>query len=123
MFGMGTGVAPPALPPGIRAGEFAPPAPNTKHLECSQTNIPHPAHEPRSVPRSSSSNRWLIYDAIVVKPLGRLVPVSSTPHGASTSGLSTWSSPRGLQGASAPGGLIFRRVSRLDAFSASPCRT
>ena len=35
----------------------------------------------------------------MAKPHGRLVPVSSTPHGASTPGLSTWSSPRGLQAA------------------------
>src|SRR5206468_3028939 len=58
-----------------------------------------------------------------VKPHGRLVPVSSTPYRAYTSGLSTWSSSRGLQRAYALGGLILRRVSRLDAFSAYPCRT
>ncbi len=59
----------------------------------------------------------------VVKPHGRLVPVGSTPYGAYTPGLSTWSSSRGLQRAYALGGLILERVSRLDAFSAYPCRT
>jgi hypothetical protein len=34
---------------------------------------------------------------LAVKPHGRLVPVSSTPYGASTSGLSTSLSRRGLQ--------------------------
>src|SRR5581483_1969839 len=34
---------------------------------------------------------------LVVKPHGRLVPVSSTPYDASTSGLSTSLSRRGLQ--------------------------
>jgi len=38
----------------------------------------------------------------MVKPLGRLVRVSFTPHSASTPLLSTWSSPTGLQGI-APG--------------------
>ena len=38
-----------------------------------------------------------------IKPIELLVPVSSTPCGASTPGLSTWSSPTVLQGACAPG--------------------
>jgi len=38
----------------------------------------------------------------MVKPHGRLVRVSFTPHSASTPRLSTWSSPTGLQGI-APG--------------------
>src|SRR3989442_6491519 len=39
----------------------------------------------------------------MVKPHGHLVPVSSTPYGASTPGLSTSSSTRGLQGPRGPG--------------------
>ena len=40
---------------------------------------------------------------LMVKPHGHLVPVSSTPYGASTPGLSTSSSSRGLQGPCGPG--------------------
>ena len=39
----------------------------------------------------------------MVKPHGHLVPVSFTPYGASTPGLSTSSSSRGLQGPCGPG--------------------
>ena len=56
------------------------------------------------------------------KPHGRLVRVSSTPRGASTSRLS----PRSLRGAFRglrPGDLILRGASRLDAFSGYPVRT
>ena len=53
-----------------------------------------------------------------------LVPVGSTPRGASTSGLSTTCSPWSLQ---TPGGghgiLISEQASRLDAFSGYPSRT
>ena len=58
-----------------------------------------------------------------VKPHGQLVPVSSTHYCASTSGLSTWWSSTTLQGGYPPGSLIFRRVSRLDAFSGYLFRT
>ena len=58
-----------------------------------------------------------------VKPHGLLVPVSLTPRGASTPGLSTWSSTRSLQRSCDLGDLISWRVSRLDAFSISPIRT
>ena len=60
---------------------------------------------------------------IMVKPHGLLVPVSLTPRGASTPGLSTWSSTRSLQRSCDLGDLILWRVSRLDAFSISPFRT
>ena len=53
-----------------------------------------------------------------IKPIERLVPVSSTRHRAYTSGLSTWSSSTALKG-----GLVSRWVSRLDAFSGYPVRT
>src|SRR4029453_2931647 len=61
----------------------------------------------------------------VVKPLGLLVPVSCTCYQASTSGLSTQSSPGGLTHTQTgvTGDLILERASRLDAFSASPDRT
>ena len=53
-----------------------------------------------------------------IKPIERLVPVSSTHHCASTPGLSTWSSSTALKGE-----LVSRWVSRLDAFSGYPVRT
>ena len=52
MFGMGTGVAPPASPPGIGWQS------NTLILECSQTMF------------------GCLYECNVVKPHGRLVPLS-----------------------------------------------
>jgi hypothetical protein len=59
----------------------------------------------------------------MVKPHGRLVPVGSTHYCASTSGLSTWWSTRGLEGSCDPGDLFLRSASRLDAFSGYPGRT
>jgi len=60
---------------------------------------------------------------LMVKPHGRLVPVSSTSCDAFTPGLS----PRGLQGAfsrlAPEGDLILRLASRLDAFSGYPFPT
>ena len=53
-----------------------------------------------------------------IKPVGRLVPVSSTRCRACTPGLSTWSSSTALKG-----DLVLRWVSRLDAFSGYPVRT
>ena len=53
-----------------------------------------------------------------IKPIELLVPVSSTPCGASTPGLSTWWSSTALKGV-----LVSRWVSRLDAFSGYPVRT
>ena len=53
-----------------------------------------------------------------IKPIELLVPVSYTPCGASTPGLSTWSSSTALEGE-----LVSRWVSRLDAFSGYPVRT
>ncbi len=58
-----------------------------------------------------------------VKPHGRLVLVSCRPHSLSTPSLSNSSSTSGLQGAYAPGDLILRQASRLDAFSGYPIRT
>ncbi len=56
------------------------------------------------------------------KSHGLLVLVSSTPHGASTSSLSTWWSTTALQDLR-QGELILRQASRLDAFSGYPFRT
>ena len=53
-----------------------------------------------------------------IKPIERLVPVSSTRCRACTPGLSTWSSSTALKGV-----LVSRWVSRLDAFSGYPVRT
>jgi hypothetical protein len=61
VFGMGTGVAPPASPPGIEISRQSLAAPNTKILECSQT-----LHLSASMKDENN----------VVKPHGRLVPVS-----------------------------------------------
>jgi hypothetical protein len=55
--------------------------------------------------------------------LGLLVPVNSTPHRASISGLSTQWSAGGLNHAKVVGDLILERASRLDAFSGYPFRT
>ena len=55
--------------------------------------------------------------------LGLLVPVNSTPHRASISGLSTQSSTGSLTHAKVVGDLILERASRLDAFSGYPFRT
>ena len=52
-----------------------------------------------------------------------LVPVGSTPRGASTSGLSNTCSTCGLQAPKCQGILILERASRLDAFSGYPSRT
>ena len=56
------------------------------------------------------------------KTHGLLVLVSSTPHRASTSSLSTRSSTSALQDLR-QGELILRQASRLDAFSGYPFRT
>ena len=52
-----------------------------------------------------------------------LVPVGSTPRGASTSGLSNTCSTCGLQAPQCQGILILEQASRLDAFSGYPSRT
>ena len=56
------------------------------------------------------------------KTYGLLVLVSSTPHRASTSSLSTRSSTSALQDLR-QGELILRQASRLDAFSGYPFHT
>ncbi len=69
----------------------------------------------------NASTAWCLCG--VSQALGLLVPVSCTPCGASTSGLSTQSSGWGPYPLVVVGGLILRRASRLDAFSGYPSRT
>ena len=65
----------------------------------------------------------MLLKAIVYQVVGLLVPVSFTPYGASTSGLSTqWSSWEPLT-PEGHGNLILKRASRLDAFSGYHFRT
>ena len=85
----------------------------------------------RALPGSFSCSRRNIRQNIIDrewkeefgdKSHGLLVLVSSTPHGASTSSLSTWWSTTALQDLR-QGELILRQASRLDAFSGYPFRT
>ena len=73
--------------------------------------------------REGCSHRLRIEKKRTTKPHGRLVSVSSTPCDAYTSDLSTSSSSTALQGAYAPGSLVSRFASRLDAFSGYRIRT
>src|SRR3954468_10388783 len=67
--------------------------------------------------------RIAVREGRMTKPHGRLVSVSSTRCRAYTSDLSTSSSSTALQGACAPGDLVLRFASRLDAFSGYRIRT
>jgi hypothetical protein len=102
-FGMGPGVSPSLWPP-RRCGVIWPvvvavsPEPHSGRVAC-------------------------MFAVGVGQALGRLVPVSCTPCGASTSGLSTQSSGWGPYPVVPVGGLVLRRASRLDAFSGYPFRT
>ena len=64
-----------------------------------------------------------LVEVLCGQALGLLVPVSCTPCGASTSGLSTRWSGRGPYPIKSVRDLILKRASRLDAFSGYPCRT
>ena len=85
VFGMGTGVAPPALPPGIPWGDAPPPSilPRAERSPNRAENFYDNRIRTLAQPSEDMSTS-------VVKPHGRLVPLSSTPHGAYTCGLSTW---------------------------------
>ena len=102
-FGMGPGVSPPLWPP----KRWSP--------RSSGTWIEGAALE--------QSSRTTIASASESQVLGLLVPVSSTRCRASTSGLSTSWSSRGLTWSDPVGDLISGRASHLDAFSAYPFRT
>src|SRR5881409_1860300 len=97
VFEMGTGVSPPLSPP--------------------ETGL---ARKTSWTDQESERAVAHARQRIMVKPHGHLVPVSSTPYGASTPGLSTSSSSRGL---AARGCLISGWASRLYAFSGYPVRT
>ena len=80
-----------------------------------------PGHMPRrNFRRNIIDREWK--EEFGDKSHGLLVLVSSTPHGASTSSLSTWWSTTALQDLR-QGELILRQASRLDAFSGYPFRT
>ena len=85
MFGMGTGVSPPLSPP--------------------ETDFPiWLRYNPDGRRRFIESKRAVAHPAeFMVKPHGHLVPVSFAPRDASTPGLSTSWSTRGLQGPCGPG--------------------
>ena len=87
-------------------------------LVTTRNSIPcHPTrnhHRTRPDPASGSEK------VCRVRPL---VPVGSTPRGASTSGLSNTCSTCGLQAPKCQGILILEQASRLDAFSGYPSRT
>src|ERR1700728_4961525 len=93
-FGMGPGVSPSRWPP---------------QLYGDISRFPAVSREPHSGRVACSK--------CVCQALGLLVPVSCTPCGASTSGLSTQSSGLGAYPLVVVGGLVLRRASRFDAFS------
>ena len=82
----GNGRFPSAITTGNRNAELVPAQPGQGFVSSVESKhaVAHPAE-------------------FMVKPHGHLVPVSFTPYGASTPGLSTSSSTRGLQGPCGPG--------------------
>ena len=82
--------------------------------QCSLPSNERNHHRTRPDPTSGSER------VCRVRPL---VPVGSTPRGASTSGLSNTCSTCGLQAPKCQGILILEQASRLDAFSGYPSRT
>ena len=71
----------------------------------------------------SNASRRAHLHGHMVKPHGRLVPVSSTHYCASTSGLSRPSLERPFRGPKSQGDLILGWASHLDAFSGYPIGT
>ena len=86
----------------------------TTRKQCSLPSNERNHHRTRPDPTSGSEK------VCRVRPL---VPVGSTPRGASTSGLSNTCSTCGLQAPKCQGILILEQASRLDAFSGYPSRT
>src|SRR5262249_43668376 len=110
-FGMGPGVSPSLWPP-KRYGDVTP-----RQARADSPGI-------AEADRTSGTAQWTQTNLKVeAKPLGLLVPVSSTRCRASTSGLSTQSSSWGPYQVNPEGDLILRRASRLDAFSGYPFQT
>lgn len=83
--------------------------------QCSLPSNERNHHRTRPDPQTRESEK-----VCRVRPL---VPVGSTPRGASTSGLSNTCSTCGLQAPKCQGILILEQASRLDAFSGYPSRT
>jgi hypothetical protein len=111
-FGMEPGVSPSPWPPKHYGDVRTAPA---------RTISPSPArYRPHLGNRTVDAKHTKNVEA---KPLGLLVPVSSTSCNASTSGLSTQSSSWGPYQVNPEGDLILMRASRLDAFSGYPFRT
>src|SRR5580700_3375403 len=86
---------------------------NNGRTHCGRMNLEHPRRSLRPHPQFG----WAL-EMRTIKPIERLVPVSSTHYCAYTPGLSTWWSTTALKGE-----LVSRWVSRLDAFSGYPVRT
>ena len=85
-----------------------------------RNNAPcHPTKE-TTTGRDPTHHKGKGWKVCRVRPL---VPVGSTPRGASTSGLSNTCSTCGLQAPKCQGILILEQASRLDAFSGYPSRT
>ena len=93
----------------------AAPTSRLRPIRC-QLPVPREPHSGRVAPPAAAGGEC-------GQALGLLVPVSSTPRRASTSGLSTRWSCRGPYQVDPVGDLILKRASRLDAFSGYPCRT
>ena len=115
VFGMGTGVAP-AL---WRVGK-----PSNGLDALGQSNSdPIPSESLSTHQSVSRASRRARLHGHMVKPHGRLVPVSSTHCCASTSGLSRPSLERPFRGPKSQGDLILGWASHLDAFSGYPIGT
>ena len=89
-------------------------------IVTTRNNAPcHPTKE-TTTGRDPTHHKGKGWKVCRVRPL---VPVGSTPRGASTSGLSNTCSTCGLQAPKCQGILILEQASRLDAFSGYPSRT
>src|SRR5690349_8128578 len=118
---MGSGTGPPLKPPGrprtnearICASEFAVLGLMTRGSRAACGGL---LFQCRAIAFENESEWALAMRAI--KPIERLVPVSSMRCRTYTPGLSTWWSTTALKGE-----LVSRWVSRLDAFSDYPVRT
>ena len=89
-------------------------------IVTTRNNAPcHPTKE-TTTGRDPTHHKGKGWKVCRVRPL---VPVGSTPRGASTSGLSNTCSTCGLQAPKCQGILILEQASRLDAFSGYPPRT
>src|SRR3978361_26430 len=81
--------------------------------------VPHLQNHTVDARHQADEQGWVVCR----QALGLLVPVSSTTHAASTSGLSTRWSGRGPYPVDPVRDLILKRASRLADFSGYPCDT